>query len=667
MRLLLLLALVLATPSQAATERFSVLFQGVSAGFLEATTTGNRVAISYDFKNNGRGPTIAETLLLGADGLPDEWRIDGATTFGNQVAERFERKRGTARWTDTTGSSEGAAGLYIAQEASPWALGLYARAALARGGSIAALPSGTLVAERGPTLTLAGPTGPTPVTRVTLAGIDLTPTTILLDEQDAFFALVSPRFILVREGFEAHSERLQELAATWAAERLSAIARQVRHIPDRPVRIHNVRIFEAATGTLSAPASVRIEGNRIASVESPRARRRGEILVDGEGGTLIPGLFEMHGHIGDTGALLNIAAGVTSVRDMGNDNAVLDRLIKGIAAGEVVGPRIQRAGFIEGRSPFSALNGIVVDSEEQAVEAVRFYAARGDRQIKIYNSINPAWVPAMVAEARRLNLRVSGHVPAFTTADAMMEAGYDELTHSNQMMLQWVLTPEEDTRTLLRLTALKRLAAFDVNQESAQRTFALMEARGIAHDPTLTILEALMRARNGEIPPGAADWFDHLPPGAQRSQKRALAEIASPEDDAAYRGAWDTTLAAMRELHRRSILILPGTDYGGGLWLHRELELYTQFGMTPAEVLTRATLDMARYTGEQDLGEIAPGKLADFFLIAGNPLEDLRTTKFTRLVMKDGAIYLPEDIYPHFGIRPLAPRPPIVLPAGARF
>ncbi len=73
-------------------------------------------------------------------------------------------------------------------------------------------------------------------------------------------------------------------------------------------------------------------------------------------------------------------------------------------------------------------------------------ARRGVFQIKIYSSMNPDWVPAMIREAHELGLRVAGHIPAFTTTDAMLEAGYDEITHSNQLMLNWVLKPGDDTR-----------------------------------------------------------------------------------------------------------------------------------------------------------------------------------------------------------------------------
>ena len=72
---------------------------------------------------------------------------------------------------------------------------------------------------------------------------------------------------------------------------------------------------------------------------------------------------------------------------------------------------------------------------------------------------------------------MAGHVPAFSTADQMMEAGYDEMTHINQFMLQWVLGPTDDTRTLLRLTALKQLPALDLNSPRVQHSIDMIAAR----------------------------------------------------------------------------------------------------------------------------------------------------------------------------------------------
>jgi imidazolonepropionase-like amidohydrolase len=235
-------------------------------------------------------------------------------------------------------------------------------------------------------------------------------------------------------------------------------------------------------------------------------------------------------------------------------------------------------------------------------------------------------------------------------------------------MLSWVLAPDEDTRTLLRLTALKRLANYDLSSPPAQKTLNLMAARKTAHDPTLTILEALMTNRNGAVPAGAVDWFDQMPPGTQRDLKQALADVSAPGDDEAYRGAFASTMAVMRELHRRGVMILPGTDYGGGLWLHRELELLEQAGLSRGEVLARATLDMARYLGrDAQSGSIEPGKLADVFLVPGNPLDELKATKRIAMIVKDGAVYFPAEIYPKFGIRPLVPRPAVTVPRGSAF
>jgi hypothetical protein len=72
---------------------------------------------------------------------------------------------------------------------------------------------------------------------------------------------------------------------------------------------------------------------------------------------------------------------------------------------------VVRAGFIEGRSPFSASHDFTVDRLDEALEKVRWYADHGYGQIKIYNSMNPDWVKPLAAEAHRLGLHVSGHAP----------------------------------------------------------------------------------------------------------------------------------------------------------------------------------------------------------------------------------------------------------------
>ena len=661
----LALAGLLAGQAGADTARYSVIFGGRNVGHLYADTKGDTTTIDYDFKDNGRGPTMAETLRVDEAGLPLEWHISGTTTFGSKVSEHYARHGKQAEWTDSAGHGTATVGkpsLYVAQSASPWAAGVYARAIIKNpAAAIAALPAGTLRAEKGEAVTVQGTGGPVVVTRYDISGIDLTPDTVLLDPQGALFAVVNPSFIFVRAGYEGEEARLRKLAADWSSQRLIQIERRAAHHYDAPVRIRNVRVFDPKTSALTEPVSVVVSGREIAAVEpADSPATPGEITIDGAGGTLVAGLYEMHMHLSQDGALLNLLAGITTVRDMGNNNAVLDDLVRQIDAGVIGGPHVVRSGFIEGRSPFSSNNGIVVDSEEKAVAAVRWYAARGYWQIKVYNSMNPAWVPAIVREAHRLGLRVAGHVPAFATADQMIEAGYDEITHINQFALGWVIGPGEDTRTLFRLTALKRLPALDLGSDKVQHTLNLMVEHHTAIDPTLGIHEALTQNRDGQVPPGDVDYIEHMPIGWRRDALKAWVDTSAPGDDAAYRGAFDKLVGVVRQLHDRNVFIVFGTDTGGSFSYHRELELYQRAGMAPAEILRRATYDSARYLGQdQRMGSIEKGKLADFFLIPGDPTKDLKAVKTISLVVRDGVFYYPSEVYPYFGIEPFTALPKV--------
>ena len=660
----------LCTPAlaQDATENFTVIIGGTKVGHLDVVRSGDTVKIDYDYKNNGRGPTMKEELKLDAKGMPVAWKITGNSTFGNAINESFSMQRGTARWTDSTGSGtakpKGQA-IYVAQEGSPWSAGLYARALLADDDrSIPALPGGALSLAELEKVQVTGTGGAMTVTAYALSGTDLDPGYFLLDDKGALFAAISPRAVFVRRGFEGEDIKLRDLAVKYSTERFVKMQAKAANNYKAPVRITNVRVFDPVSMTLTEPRSVVVRGRHIAAVlpaNSPATP--GEVTIDGDGGTLVPGFYEMHGHIGQEDAMLNILAGITSVRDMGNEIDVLDGLVERIESGVLAGPRVTKSGFIEGKSPFSSNNGKLVSSQQEAIDAARFYAARDYQAIKIYNSMNPEWIPALVKEAKALGLHVMGHVPAFTNADAMIAAGYDEMTHINQVMLGWVLEPGEDTRTLLRLTALQRLPSLDLNSGRVNATIRAMVDNKVTIDPTFAIHESLLLSRNGTINPGMTDYVDHMPVGVQRSAKQAWAKISSPADDKAYRGAFDQIAATIRKMHEAGIFLIPGTDMGGSFTFHRELELYQKAGMTPAQILRRATYDMAQYLKQdQSLGSIEKGKLADFFLIQGDPVKDLKAIKAIRMVAKDGVFYYPSEVYPEFGIKPFATKPKVKLP-----
>jgi hypothetical protein len=656
--------LLVAAPLAAETSTYRVLFAGDDTGHLIVNRADDRVAIDFDYKQNGRGPTIAEELTLDDRGFPVDWTISGTTTFGSAVDEFFRVDGNVARWQDATGTGsaaiDGKAPYYIDQNGSPYSLALLARALLTdMDQRLEVLPGGEAsIVERSST-TFDGPDGKLDVTAYEVMGLSYNPDLVLLDQDGEFFAVASPRFSIVRAGYEAADAELRKIAETLSTERFVDIQAEVAHRHDAPVRIRNVRIFDPEALAVTEAKDVVIYGERIASVQPAGSTvPEGDVLIDGEGGTLVPGMYEMHGHLGQGNALLNVAAGVTSVRDMGNENAVLEDLRKRINNGTIAGPRITRSCFIEGESEFSAATGETVASLEEALALVRWCGSRDFHQVKFYNSMKPEWAQTLVAEAHALGMRVAGHVPAFSTANAMIEAGFDEITHANQLMLGWVLEDDEDTRTLFRFTAMKRFPALAIDGEDVQFTINRMVERDVAHDPTIVIHEYGMTAVKGETAPFARDVIDHLPTNEQRSAREELLGTSSPEERAEYVAAFQFILDVLERLNEADILLLPGTDLGGSFAYHRELELFEQIGLTPSEVLRRASWDMADYLGQsEDLGSIEKGKYADFFLVPGDPTESLKELRRIRMVVANGVVYFPEEIYPWFGIRPFADAP----------
>lgn len=645
-------------------ETFSVIIGGTKVGHLIVDRAGDTVAIDYDYKNNGRGPTIAETIMLDAAGFPVQWDIAGNTTFGNSVDEHFKLDGQKASWKDASG--EGSATMenlsfYVNQSGSPYSLFMTARVLLkAKDQTVAALPAGQLKLTELETLETTSDVGPLKLKTYALSGVGLNPSYFILDENDQFFALISPKFIIIREGYENEEKSMRLLSEKYSAERFEDLQKRFAHKYDKNIRIRNVKIFNPKTLALTDLSSVVVSGDKILSIEAANVTSgENEVEIDGAGGTLVAGLYDMHGHMGENSALLNVAAGVTSVRDMGNNNEVLDSLIQKIKSGVLAGPNITRLGFIEGKSPFNSNNGILVESEEEALAAVQTYADKGFHGIKLYNSMDGKWAPAIVKKAHELKMPVTGHVPAFSNANDMLMAGFDEMTHINQIMLGWVLEPGEDTRTLLRLTALQRLTDLELNSAPVQKTLDLMVKNKVAMDPTLAIHELLLLSRNGETQAGTLDYIENMPASEQRDAKEAMASIANEDEDKAYRVAYDKIIATLKLMKERGILILPGTDLGGAFTLHRELELYQQLGYTPAELLKLGSYDMAQYLGQKDRGAIEPGMLADFFLIPNDPTKDLKAIKKIAMVSKGGVIYFPSEIYPEFGIKPFVKKPQV--------
>src|SRR6516162_6466194 len=184
---------------------------------------------------------------------------------------------------------------------------------------------------------------------------------------------------------------------------------------------------------------------------------------------LFPGLWDMHAHLFGEDAFLDIAAGVTTVRDLGNSIEELTKLRQQIQEGTQIGPRVLMAGFIDGPGPFEGPVKVLAATPEEAREQVDHYADLGYVQIKIYSSVKPELVPVIIEEAHRRGLRVSGHVPSGMVAEQFVRDGADEIQHMNFVLLNF--WPEvKETRTPARFSEPgKRAAGLDFNSQQVNQ------------------------------------------------------------------------------------------------------------------------------------------------------------------------------------------------------
>lgn len=656
--------LALAFTAQAA--EFVVLIQDLPAGHLKVQAgAGGRVETDFSYRDNGRGPDQREVFVLDARGVPTSYEVTGRTTFGAAMSETFRREGGRAIWKSRADEGDAAAPdnfVFIPLDGSSGYFDAVTRLLLASG-SAPTIGGLKLQAEKIATVALDSTSGPVKLALVAVTGADAQPwySWVRDDGTNAFFASTWPGWSVIEKGFEALVPPLLARQQKATDERLVMLRQRLAQPLGGLTLIRAVRWFDAPAARMRGPSDVWLFDGRIGAVTPPGAlHTKPDRSIDGAGRTLLPGLWDMHAHMwGDVG-MAHLAAGVTSIRDPANQNDDLLRLRDRTAAGEVAGPAIFPAGFIEGKSPFSARNGFVVDNLQAGLDAVDWYAARGFHSIKLYNSVKPEWVKPLAARAKAQGLRVSGHVPAFMRAEEAVRAGYDELTHINQVMLNFVVRPGDDTRTLVRF---ERVGAdghkLDLQSPKAKAFLRLLRERGTAVDPTLVAFESMFTQAQGQPNPTAVAVADHLPVLWQRGLRAADMDL-----EGAKLKTFRSSFARMQELtvamHRAGVPLVAGTDGWAGFGLHRELELYVQGGIPAPEALRIATWNGARIAGDgANRGRIERGYAADLVLVDGDPAVDIRQLRRASLVVQGRVAYLPDQLYETMGFKPFVP--------GARF
>jgi imidazolonepropionase-like amidohydrolase len=661
-----------AVPAADTVTRYTVLIENrVSGSQVTTVHAGGAVDVAMSYKDNGRGPDIKEHYQFAPDGSLASFRVMGTSTFGGPIDESYSLKGTRAQWrseadhgaTDVKGPA-----VYIPVDNSFESYGLIAKAALAQpNGRIAALPQGELAIQKVGGTTLEGGGAARAVSLYAVTGIDTQPDFIWLTDGDSprFFAFVVPGFIRVVEaGFETPAAQLDALQTKAENDWLHGLEVKLAHRAPGPILIRNVRVFDSEHAKLLPARDVYVYRGRIAALYEPNSTPRGtQTVIEGNGRVLMPALFDMHAHEETWNLLLQIAGGVTTSRDMGNNNERLQRIISQVNDGEIVGPRIIPCGFIEGDSPYSASGGFRVKSLQDAKDAVDWYAEHGYHQIKIYNSFHPEWVEATAAYAHQRGLRVSGHVPAFMRSDEAIRAGYDEIQHINQLMLAFFVGPKDDTRTLQRFYLIAEHAdGLDLSSKPVTDLVELMKQHGTSLDTTLTAFEDNFTQRQGQLSPSYAAVADHVPVSVARGWHENSMNVTE-KNAAKYRASYDKMVEFVGQLYRAGVPLEAGTDAIAGFTLHRELELYGKAGIAPADALRIATWNGARFTGRlADLGSIEPRKLADLILVDGDPTQNISDIRRVSLVMKEGVVYFPAEVYEALGIKRFAD-PPAMHPA----
>ena len=639
-------------------QHYVVFLVGAPAGQQATWRDGDgALHIYFQYSDRGRGPATTSVLHLDASGVPIAESVTGNDYLKSPVHEEYALTSGSAHWQNEiehgTRELSGPA-LYVSVDPSPIETGVLVAAAHQHGGQLALLPEGEAHVARVTELTVESSGEKKHVALYAATGLDYSPNYVWLDGEGAFFASVSDWLSVVPDAWQSALPALRAAQDKVVEARSAELARTLIHRPAGPVAITHVDLFDAATARIVRDQTVVLNGKRIQSVGPADSAQvpADSKMIDGRGRTLLPGLWDMHAHVADNDGLLNLAAGVTTVRDLANDIDTLLARRRRIENLEEVGTRIVLAGVIDGPGPYHGPTKVLVSSDDEARAAVDNYKRLGYVQIKIYSSVPPAVVPAIIAEAHRLGMRVSGHIPAEMYADQCVELGYNEIQHANFLMLNF-MRDVKDTNTRSRFTAVaQRGASLELHSAAMQSFVKLLLARRVDLDPTLDVFEDMYMQGPGAIPPAFQPVANRLPPQVRR-EVLSSGLAAPPGMQETYRRSFQNMLAMIGMMYRAGIPIEDGTDEMPGFSLHRELELDVEAGIPPNRVLQDATLNAARIMSmDGDLGSIVPGKLADLDLITGNPVADIANVRHVVLTIKDGNLYEPAELDAALGIAP---------------
>jgi imidazolonepropionase-like amidohydrolase len=647
---------VLVHAATAAERTDKIFLQGNAAGTQTlAFQPDDTVRAEYSYNDRGRGDHIVATWKLDPDGLPTEYEGRGNDYMKAPVDEHFAIKDGRATWKNRSEHDDEAPSgkaFYLPMDAPPEFMAVLARALLkAPSHRLALLPAGEAGIEAGGRLT----TDKGELTEYRITGLSFTPQSIWLEPDGdtagsiGWMSVIAPPYETSLEKLRAAQEKTD---AAWSQH----LAEAMTHTPKGDLVIRNARLFDPRDLSVRSGQSVLVRGDRIIRI-APDADLKPAAdaeIIDAHGKFLMPGLWDNHQHFSSPqDGALDLANGVTSARDMANDTDTFLERVARYDNGTELGPRVLKAGIIDGTGEFAGPTKMRADTPAEAIKEVDWYAGHGYAQMKIYSSIKPELVPVIADRAHEHGMRVSGHVPAFMSARQFIEGGADEIQHFNFIELNFLFPEVQETRNRDRFIKVAEHAREFTPEKPAVREFIeFLKEHHTVLDPTMNVFEGLFCGDPGAVTPGLEEIVPRFPAQVRRGM-RSGALAVPPEKAAVYQEAFPAMLRLFKAVHDAGVTIIPGTDALPGYTLHRELELYVRAGLPAAVVLRMATLTPALVMGvNKDRGVIAAGKLADMILIDGDPTKNIRDLGKIATVIKGGKTYDPAAIEKALGIAP---------------
>jgi len=447
-------------------------------------------------------------------------------------------------------------------------------------------------------------------------------------------------------------------------------------VPDGvTVAITNVSIIDVENGDVLDGRTIIISGeNIVAIVESGEfSPPEGASVIDGAGTFAIPGLWDMHVHLAndeppvdwdldepdgpdqgarDTYAPAWLAFGVTGLREMSGGKWSL-KMRERIETHEIDGPHyIVGSPILDGAYPIWPGNGIrAVADATQARALVEEFNEQGFDFLKPYALLAPDTYRALLDEAGKAGMEVAGELPLSVSAWEAIDLGQRSIEHLTGIELACSKreaelrgeyaariasysedAPQNEKVILWNRGEWEPIASFD--PEKCRKLYDRMRENEVWVTPTLVIQQRISHPEDSNAANGS--FLRYIT--EYDADVNQLIEEFDPARK--LQVTYDHRFRSIDALNKARVGILAGSDMQGGFWLHHELKLFVDAGMTPLEALQTATLNPAVFLGRQsELGSIAPGKIADIVLLDENPLEAIEHTRDIHAIVLKGRIY----------------------------